>query len=236
VTLVEKSGKLGGLLKFADTDAYKSDLGAFKDVLARRVTKRDIKVVLDKAFTVDDVRIFGTDAVILAIGSSPVIPPIAGIEHAMKAQDVYGDMGRIGRKVVMVGGGLVGCEVALHLAKNGRDVTVIEMLDEVARDSYKMHRIGLIHEMDKMVAYRTGLKCVAIAPNGVTTVNKVHKEEFLPADTVVYAVGMSANREETEKLRVAFEGVPVYEIGDCVRAGKAYDAVRQGFVAAMSIL
>ncbi len=236
VTLVEKSGRLGGLLKFADTDAYKGDLGAFKDVLVRRVSRRDIKVVLDWEFTPDDIRAFGADAVVLAIGSSPVVPPIAGIEHAMKALDVYEEPGKVGRRVIMVGGGLVGCEVGLHLAKNGRDVTVIEMLDEVARDSYKMHRIGLCHEMDRMVASRTGLKCVAIAPNGVTVVNKEHKEEFMPADTVVYAVGMRANREEAIRLRVAAGGAPVYEVGDCVSAAKVYDAVRQGFVAAMSIL
>ena len=62
------------------------------------------------------------------------------------------------------------------------------------------------------------------------------KEEFLPADTVVYSTGMKAKREETEKLRSAAPGVPVYEVGDCVSAAKVYDAIRQAFVAAMSIL
>lgn len=236
VTLVEKSGTLGGLLKVTDTDAYKGDLHAFKDLLVRRVRKRDIKVVAGKEFTPAHVRSFGADAVILAIGSSPIVLPFAGIEHAMKAPEVYDDIGKIGQKVIMVGGGLVGCEVGLHLAKNGKDVTVIEMLDDVARDAYKMHRIGLVHEMEKMLAYRTGLKCVAITPGGVTAVNKEHKEEFLAADTVVYAVGMEARKEEAEKLRAAAGHVPVYEVGDCVFAAKVYDAVRQAFVAAMSIL
>jgi 2,4-dienoyl-CoA reductase-like NADH-dependent reductase (Old Yellow Enzyme family)/thioredoxin reductase len=236
VTLVEKSDILGGLVKFADADAYKGDLSTFKDVLARRVKKRNIKVKLGRAFTPADVRSFGADAVILAIGSSPIVPPIPGIENAMKAMDVYSNMSKVGQKVVMVGGGLVGCEVGLHLAKNGRDVTVIEMLDEVAQDSYRMHRIGLINEMDKMLTCRTDVKCTAITPRGVTVVNKENKEEFLPADTVTYAVGMSAKKEEAEELRAATGNVPVYEIGDCVCAAKVFDAVRQGFVAAMSIL
>jgi 2,4-dienoyl-CoA reductase-like NADH-dependent reductase (Old Yellow Enzyme family)/NADPH-dependent 2,4-dienoyl-CoA reductase/sulfur reductase-like enzyme len=236
VTLVERSGAMGGLLKLTDTDAYKGDLQAFKDLLVRRVKKRDIKVVMGKEVLPDDIRSFGADAVILAIGSSPVVPPIAGIEHAMKALEVYDDIGRIGQKVVMVGGGLVGCEVGLHLAKNGKSVIVIEMLDEVARDSYKMHRIGLVHEMDKMLVYRTGLKCVAIMPDGVAALNRENKEEFLAADTVVYAVGMEARKKEAEKLRAAAGDVPVYEVGDCVSAAKVYDALRQAFIAAMSIL
>jgi len=182
------------------------------------------------------VRSSGADAVILAIGSSPVVPPITGIEHAMQATDVYDAIGKVGQKVVVVGGGLVGCEVGLHLAKNGRDVTVIEMLDEVARDAYRMHRIGLVDEMARMLTCRTGLTCVAVTPHGVTAVSKENGEEFLPADTVIYALGRAANREEAEKLRTAAGDVPVCEIGDCVCAAKVYDAVRQAFVAAMSIL
>jgi 2,4-dienoyl-CoA reductase-like NADH-dependent reductase (Old Yellow Enzyme family)/NADPH-dependent 2,4-dienoyl-CoA reductase/sulfur reductase-like enzyme len=234
VTLVEKSDTLGGLLKFADTDAYKEDLRRFKDVLVRRVKKRNIEVILGKECTPADVHSFG--AVILAIGSSPIVPPITGIEHAMVATEVYDDASKVGPKVIVVGGGLVGCEVGLHLAKNGRDVTVIEMLDEVARDSYKMHRIGLIDEMGKMLTCRTGLTCTVVTPQGVTAVSKGNGEEFLPADTVIYAVGRTANREAAEKLRAAATDVPVYEIGDCVCAAKVYDAVRQGFIAAMSIL
>lgn len=236
VTLVEKGDTLGGWLKFADTDAYKGDLGKFKDVLVRRVQERDIKVILGKEFTPADVASFGAEAVILAVGSSPVVPPIQGIENAMKAVDVYADLSQVGQKVVMVGGGLVGCEVGLHLAKNGRKVTVIEMLDKVAADAYPMHRIGLLHEMDKMLTYKTGLKCIAIRPDGVTAVDKENRETFFSADTVIYAVGMRANREEAAKLHAAVQDVPVYEIGDCVRAGKVYEAVRQGFIAAMSIL
>jgi NADPH-dependent 2,4-dienoyl-CoA reductase/sulfur reductase-like enzyme len=236
VTLMEKSNTLGGLLAFADTDAYKADLGKFKAVMARRIKDRAIKVVLGKECTPADVRSFNADAVIVAIGSSPIVPPIPGIDRAIKAMDVYADPGKVGQKVVMVGGGLVGCEVGLHLAKNGKAVTVIEMLDEVARDAYRMHRVALINEMDKMLTYRTGLTCTAITPDGVTATNREHKQESLPADTVVYAVGMSAHREEAERLRAAVQGVPVYEIGDCVCAAKVYDAVRQAFIAAMSIL
>ena len=236
VTLVEKSNILGGVLKFADTDAYKSDLHAFKDVLVRRVEKRAINVVLGKDFTPSDVSAFDTDVLVLAIGATPVLPRIEGIGHALSALDVYGDLKRVGRKVVIVGGGLVGCEVGLHLTKNGRDVTIVEMLDEIAPDSYRMHRVGLIHEMEGRILWRTGLTCTAVRSDGVTAVNKEGSPEFIGADTVVYAVGMSANRETAKNLRAAAGEIPVYEIGDCVRPGNVYDALRQAFIAAMSIL
>jgi 2,4-dienoyl-CoA reductase-like NADH-dependent reductase (Old Yellow Enzyme family)/NADPH-dependent 2,4-dienoyl-CoA reductase/sulfur reductase-like enzyme len=236
VTLIERSDSLGGLLKFADTDAYKGDLGAFKDVMIRRINKHNIKVILGKKFTPEDISAFDADAVILAVGSSPIVPPIPGIENAIKALDVYDNMSKVGKNVIMVGGGLVGCEVGLHLAKNKRNVTIIEMLDQVAPDSYRMHRLGLINEMDKMLKYRTGLKCASVKPKGITVTDKNNKEEFLSADTIVYAVGMRANKNEAEKLRSAVKGADVYEIGDCVTPAKVYDAVRQGFIAAMSIL
>ena len=110
------------------------------------------------------------------------------------------------------------------------------MVDKVAPDSYPMHRVALVHEMDKMLTYRTGLKVVSIARNGVKTVDAEGKEEFISADTVVYALGMRARRKETEALRAAAKDVQVYEVGDCVRAAKVYDAVREGYLAAMSIL
>lgn len=236
VTLVEKSGSPGGLVKFADLDAYKTDLAKFREVLVRRVKRKRINFITEKEFGPDDVASFGADAVIIAIGSRPVIPAIPGIENAMRAMDVYDCMELIGQNVVMVGGGLVGCEVGLHLAKKGRNVTIVEMLDEAAPDSYKMHRVGLLNEMAGMLVVRTGLRCTEISRIGVTAVDKGGNLEFFHADSVTYAVGMEAGRVEVEKLRAAAGDVPVYEIGDCLVPAKVYDAVRQGFVAAMSIL
>lgn len=236
VTLVEKSDTLGGLVKFADRDAYKGDLSRFKEVLAHRVKSRSINLVMEKEVEPADVVSFAADAVIIAVGSTPVTPPIPGIENAVRAMDVYDNMDGIGQKVVMVGGGLVGCEVGLHLAKNGRSVTIVEMLGEVAGDSYRMHRVALLNELAKMVNVRTEVRCTAVSQHGVVTTDREGREEFLVADTVVYATGMKARRREVEELRAAAGRIPVFEVGDCVCAAKVYDAVRQGFVAAMSIL
>ncbi|MCL2376536.1 MAG: FAD-dependent oxidoreductase [Defluviitaleaceae bacterium] len=236
VTLYEKSDKLGGLLKFADNDSFKAELADYKNLLIRRVGKRDITVLTNTACTPEAIAASDADVLVLALGSQPVVPPISGIENAISACDVYNQMDKVGKKVVMIGGGLVGCEVGLHLAKVGHDVTVIEMLDKVASDAYPMYRVALINEMDKRLTHKAGLKCTKIEANGIYVSNKDGAEEFLAADTVVYALGMDANSEETAKLRDAADGKQIFEIGDCASVGKVYDAARQGFVTGMSIL
>jgi len=236
VTLYDKTESLGGLLKFSDSDEYKGDLKEFKDLMIRRVAKRKINVILGKELTPEELGAMKAYAVILATGSTPIEPRIEGLENAVSALDIYKSLDGVGQNVVMIGGGLVGSEAGLHLAKNGRKVTVIEMLSSVAPDSYAFHRMALVHEMDRMLTYRTGLKVVSIAKNGVKTVKGDGSEEFIPADTVVYALGMRPNRKETEMLHAAQKDVPVYEIGDCVRAARVYEAMKEGYLAAMSIL
>jgi 2,4-dienoyl-CoA reductase-like NADH-dependent reductase (Old Yellow Enzyme family)/thioredoxin reductase len=236
VTLVEKSHTLGGLLSFAANDFHKADLRVFRDLLVRRIYKRDINLMLDKELTPEEIRSFRADAIIVAVGARPIVPPIPGIENALKAVDVYKDISKVGQKVIVVGGGLVGCELGLHLAKNGREVTIVEMTDNIAPDAYPFYRMALLNEMDKALVYKTGLKCTSIAANGITVVNSKNQKEFLPGDTVVYAVGMQPNREVVERIRDAAGDVPVYEAGDCTRPAKVCEAARAGFEAGLSIL
>jgi NADPH-dependent 2,4-dienoyl-CoA reductase/sulfur reductase-like enzyme len=235
VILAEKSHVMGGILNFADFDAYKSDLAIFKNVMIRRVECRPINVLYEKEITVRDIAAFSPDAVILALGSHPIIPDIPGISTTLTAVEAYGKLDVIGKKVVIIGGGLVGCEVGLHLAKNGKEVTVIEMADDVARDGLPMHRIGLIHEMSKMLTVRTGLTCTAVTKEGMQVRTESGLQDFIPADTVICAVGMEANRKEAQELKSAAGNISVYDIGDCVNPGKVFDAMRQAFIAAMSI-
>jgi 2,4-dienoyl-CoA reductase-like NADH-dependent reductase (Old Yellow Enzyme family)/thioredoxin reductase len=239
VTLYEQNSYLGGLLRFTDWDSLKVDLHDFKDLLVRRIKSRsNIEVVLNKEITPAELVAMKPDVVILATGSTPVKPPIEGLDSAIRALDAYEQLDKVGKNVVMVGGGLVGSEAGLHMVKNGRNVTVVEMLDKVAPDSYPLHREALVHEMDAKLKVRTGLKVTSVAKNGVKVVDKDGKEEFIGGDTVVYALGMRANRKETEALRDAANAanITVHEIGDCVRAAKVYEAVKEGYLAAMSIL
>ena len=236
VTLVEKSGELGGLIHFADTDAFKSGLMTFRKALEDRLRRSGAKIRLNTAFGPENVKAFGAQAVIIAVGSAPLILPLPGIEHTMPAAEAYYNMEKIGKRVVLVGGGLVGCEVGLHLQANGRQVTVIEMTDSLAPDAYNLHRQGMLDKMRELkVEAVTGHKCTKITAEGVYAADKAGQERFFPADTVLAALGMKAKAEEAEALAAAAGQAQVFQIGDCTKAGKVYKATHTGYKAAMSI-
>ena len=233
VTLVEKADFLGGLLYFTDVDIDKPDLRNFKNMLANEVAIRDIEVRLGTEATPEFIKEFGADAVIIATGSVPTCPPIKGIENAHQAMAVYDKSIEPGKKVVMIGGGLVGCETGLFLQKTGHEVTVIEMLDRVANESFGMYREALVWEMDKCgVTYMAKTKCLEIEADGVTVENADGVQK-IPADTVLFALGMkTVNYDE---LKEAAGDAQVFVVGDAIRPGKVDQATRSAYLAGMDI-
>ncbi len=235
VTLVESTAQLGGILKFTDVDVNKQDLRNFKNMLVGEVDRRDINLRLNTSATTPIVLEEGPDVVILAVGSSPLVPSIVGIENAISALAAYeGDAG-LGKRIVMVGGGLTGCETGLHLAKTGHEVTVVELLDRVAAESYGMYREALLLEMDRVgMKLLTNAACREISASGVQVERADMIREWIEADTVVYALGMRSNT--TSGLKAACGAITTVEVGDCARPAGVDAAVREGFLAAMNIL
>lgn len=236
VTLAEQSGALGGILTFTDHDFYKTDLRAFKDVLIREVETRGITVLLDTEVTPRFLSEFEPEAVILAVGSSPLVPSIPGIERAVDALTLYDNLDKVGRRVVVIGGGLVGCETALHLAATGHEVTVVEMLERIAQETFSMPRAALLDEMERRgVDQLLGYRCIEILPEGVKLSDDTGAQLLVEADTVCCSVGMKANSETVISLKNALPGVPVFEIGDCNCVGKVANATESAYRAALAI-
>lgn len=238
VTLVEKNNSLGGILYFADEDSHKIDLKNFKDLLIREIGKRSIKVLLNTEATPEFVTKFNADAVILAIGASPTLLPIPGIENAITALDVYKKGTKIGKKVIMVGGGLAGCETSLYLADKGHQVTIVEMQDRLAPESFGMALTATVRQIEKRqnIAVKTGCKCIGISADSVVVKNNAEEEEIIRGDTVVYSLGMSARRADVDILKTVAGRAVVFEVGDCVRGAKVTEAITEGFMAAMKIV
>ena len=233
VTLVEKSDKLGGLLYFTDVDIDKPDLRNFKDMMIREVKRHDVEILMNTEATPEFVKEFGADAVLIATGSLPSCPPIKGIENAKQAMSVYDGTCEAGKKVVMIGGGLVGCETGLFLQKTGHEVTVVEMLDRVANESFGMYREALVWEMEKNnMTMLPKTKCLEITPNSVKIENADGVQE-LEADTVLYALGMKT--VDYSKLKEAAGNAQVYVIGDAIHPGKVDQCTRTGYIAALKI-
>ncbi len=235
VTLLEKAGELGGILNFAKDDKDKYDLKGLVDSMGAELRDRDVQIVYNTAATEEWMK--GKDVVIIATGSSPLVPPIPGLDKALQAIHAYRPDAPVGEKVVMLGGGLVGCETAVHLAKQGKEVEIVEMRGELAPDAYRLHKHKLrqlIAQSDKITVH-TNTKCLEVKDNGVLVEKEDGSKELLPADTVVSALGMKANdTSELEKMAKS-AGVDVIRIGDCVHAGKIYDAVEQGFQAGFNL-
>ncbi len=237
VTLAEKEGHLGGLLKFTDYDSLKVDLMRLKNYLIAQVEKNEIDVKLNTEVTPEFIKAGAYDAVILAVGSTPSRPPIPGLDDpsVQHATTVYTNLEGFGRKVAILGGGLVGCETGLYLAENGHDVTIIEMQDEIAPEANWMHKEGMMQAFAKApITCRTGLKVSKVVPHkGVYAVDKEGKEVFIEAEGICYAMGQRPRTDVVDKLKDVVIDTEV--IGDCYKPRKARQAMEMGFWAAVRL-
>ena len=234
--LAEKSSRLGGTINFTDNDEDKYDLMNAKNVMIHDAMEcgADIRLntEVDEAF-IDEI---SPDAVIIAVGAHPFVPDIPGIDKAINALYAYDKMDEIGENVVIVGGGLVGCEVGLHLANHGRKVTVVEMLPMMANETFGYYRNALLNEMDKRgIKQILGAKCLAFTDDGVR-IEKDGKEELILADTYCFSMGMRPNADVVDRLKKAAKDLPVWVIGDAAKAGKVADAVHGAYHAALEII
>lgn len=233
VILCEKDSELGGTIRFADTDSLKIDLKQYKAYLLHQAAKAKIDVRLNTPVTEALVREVQPDHIIVAAGASPAQPKIPGIENARHALSAYRDPERVGQRVVIIGGGLVGVECGMHLANTGHDVTVLEALPEVARDAGPVYKIGMLWRLEQLgVKLVTDARVSEIAASAVTY-EKGGESVTLGADTVLYAVGMKANTQTY--LDFADKAPHVDFIGDCKTPGKLLGAIHGGYFAALDV-
>ena len=233
VVLCEKGEKLGGTVSFADNDSLKLDLRRYKAWLIRQTEKAAVEIRLNTEVTPELVRALEPDHIIVAAGAEPVTPKIPGVGLACHALEAYGDPKSVGDRVAVIGGGLVGVECGMHLCNTGHDVTVLEAMDEAARDAGPVYKIGMMAKAEELgLRIETGAKVLEITAAGVRY-EKDGKETFLPADTVLYAVGMRS-RIETY-LALAPLAPHVDQIGDCKTPGKLLGAIHGGYFAAMDV-
>jgi 2,4-dienoyl-CoA reductase-like NADH-dependent reductase (Old Yellow Enzyme family) len=250
VTLFEKSAALGGALNSEACVPFKRDMTDFRDTLAFELGETGVDVRLNVPLTPEIAASESPDVVFAAIGAVPVIPRIEGVDGAnvttadgflrmlLKAKETPVETPGFGapdKNVVIVGGGLVGAELALHLAMEGGKVTVIEMKDGIAADSAPDYRRFLLEKMDEQedaLICKTGVICVKITGNSVIC-KSVHGDVLTEIDAglVIVAAGYAPCSEEAEALRPC---APVFRrIGDCNKVARVYEAVRDGYYAGM---
>jgi 2,4-dienoyl-CoA reductase-like NADH-dependent reductase (Old Yellow Enzyme family)/thioredoxin reductase len=235
VTLWEKSLELGGQLNYAAVPPYKNGIDPLIKYYQIQMRMLKVKIEVGVAATAALVQEFRPDVVVVATGAIPVIPETCAGKgkNIVTALEVLGGYQDIRERVVVVGGGMIGCEVAEFLAQGHRDVMIVEMLGEIGRDIGPALRPGVLNRLrDAGIQAEAGIEVVEVTGKGVRGVRNGHPEFFL-AGTVVIAVGMKSERKLGEEL----EGMvsEIHLIGDCAEPRRIREAIAEGYRVGLKI-
>lgn len=236
VILCEKSDKVGGILKSEQAISFKLAMYNLGLTLERLALDEGVEIRLNTVVTPEYVEKEKPDALILAVGSNPLIPRLPGIDgdNVVIVNNYYLEKEKVGDTVVVLGGGLAGCECAIHLGMEGKKVHLVEMRDTLAPDCNIRNRPILLRKVSEFVT-ETHLECAGqeITPEGLICKDKDGNEILIPGKTIICAVGQRSNRIDADALH---RSAPfVREIGDCIRPANITKAVYEGYHAALDI-
>lgn len=235
VILCEKSDKTGGILKCEQAIDFKREMYELGLALEAQAEEAGVEIRRNTEVTPEYAEKINPDLMILAVGSKPIVPPLPGMdgENVVIVNNYYLEKEKVGGSVVVLGGGLAGCEAAIHLAQEGKKVHLVEMRDTLAPDANIRHRPILMKMIDEYVEAHTGYQGIKVTADGVLCKDSEGREVLVPGKTVVCAVGQRADRESVNAL---LDAAPVVrEIGDCVRPGNITAAIYQGYHAGLDI-
>jgi pyruvate/2-oxoglutarate dehydrogenase complex dihydrolipoamide dehydrogenase (E3) component len=235
VILCEKSSQVGGILKSEQAIPFKHEMYELGLTLEKQALDEGVEIRLNTPVTPEYVEQEKPQALILAVGSTPIVPPLPGIDsdNVVIVNNYYLEKDKVADTVVVLGGGLAGCECAVHLGQEGKQVHLVEMRDTLAPDCNIRHRPILMKQIAQYVTAHTGYAGLKITPEGLLCRTADGSEVLVPGKTIVCAVGQRANRPEVEKLRLCAPFVR--EVGDCIRPANITKAVYEGYHAALAI-
>ena len=228
VVLYEKTSRLGGQALLSDGMWFKKEMKDYHEWLERQVRGNgSIFVVTNTEATPELVSEINPDATIVAVGAKQIVPSIPGIEKAVMAFDVFGNEDRLGQRIVIIGGGDIGCELSIHLSERGHECTVVELTHFQAGNAELCLRMSILQFMEKEhVTTLLDTRATEITDSGVHVETEEGKK-FLPADTVIVSVGTTPLAEERDSFRhVSFD---VINVGDCKKASNMQHAIETGF-------
>lgn len=254
VTLLEQGEKLGGRLSFADFLRFKDGVRRYREYLIRQVEKRKAITVrlncrADRAL----VQELHPDAIVVAVGAEKFLPPVPGVEkkNVIHASDVFGCPEKIGDRVVVIGGGDVGCELTIQLQIMQKQVVLVEAADRLMKfskgfwEEKVFTEFFMTHEYPETFASFDDLEeisrvqvhlnsfCSEITDTGVYFTDETGKRAFAEADTVILATGLRTTAMETSGLEDLAE--TVLFIGDCRVPSNIENAARDGYYASLRI-
>ena len=234
VTLWERSDKLGGSLGVAVIPPFKEEIACLTAYLTRQMEINNVEVKLNKNATAEDILKENPDCVVVALGSKQNVPEIPGIDKAnvVMAIDLLTGKAATGENVVLIGGGLIGVDVAEYLHQRGKKVTLLTRQAQIGTDiGISTRWVTMMRIRESNIKVMTKVSYREIRRDGVL-IEREGEEMFIPADTIVISGGLLPDRELVEALKGK---VPLREVGDCIEPRKIKDAVHEGFEAALAI-
>ena len=239
VTLLEKSGRLGGTLRLAAAADFKADMRRYLDWSIRTVEEdKRIDLRLNTEATPELLKELRPDTILLAVGALPIIPKLPTCpEKAVWVGELEGAPEKAGQRVVIAGAGFTGLEMALDLAQHGREVTVIDLLpaERIGADGVAISMIWLKAALKEAgVRFLCQVRLEDAAAEGAVISHEDGRRELLPCDTLVLSLGVRPDRSLEEKVQGL--APQVISIGDCGGSGGTlFKAVSGGFDAAMAL-
>lgn len=236
VILCEKNDHLAANLDYAKQISFKKDIVEFLKSMVIKVQRTpNLELRLNTEVTEDLIRSEKPDVIIAACGAEPTVPPIPGLNRPMvhHVTELYKKHLSVGKKVVIIGGGLAGCEEGLGLAYEGHDVTIVEMKDGLAKDAPYIHWRHLLEKMDGTVHSYCSAQVLSVEDTGVKIADSEGRELLLEADTVLVATGMRGTLPKLDSWHDLAE--EVIFVGDCRKASKILEAMRTGYCAGLTV-
>lgn len=219
VDLYEKESVFGGQMRLAAVPPGKGDITTAVRSYIVLCKKNNVNMHLGVEVTEEMIKECNPDVLVIATGAKPLRPGITGIDNTVDAIDVLDGKKQCGKKVLVIGAGLVGCETADYLAERGFDVSVVEAKDQIAGDIIGEHRIYLLKSFEENhVKTYVNEPVEEIFADGVKTANM----DLRGFDSVVLALGSSSYQPFADGIVKE-----QYVIGDAVRARRAIDALRE---------
>ncbi|KRT35534.1 FAD-dependent oxidoreductase [Acetomicrobium hydrogeniformans] len=239
VTLYEKGSRLGGHLLEASVPEFKKDEVRLLEWYEAELANAGVKVKLNTEITLEQLKKDNPDVVIVATGSVPKDLDVPGLEknNVIKAEELLLGRGKAGQDILVVGGGLVGCETALWLAQQGKSVTIVEMLDELMSAGVPQCHANKMMLLDLLDFYKvksiTGAIVSEVTPEGVILTDKSFRRKEVKADTIVIAIGLREEKGLYDSVRKEFPNT--YLIGDAMKVRNFMFTIWDAFEVAKSI-
>jgi 2,4-dienoyl-CoA reductase-like NADH-dependent reductase (Old Yellow Enzyme family)/thioredoxin reductase len=226
VHVFEKNGSLGGQLLPGSIPGHKKELRSLIKFQRKQIEKFGVQCHLNHEVKIEDIQALNPDVVVLATGSQPAIPSVAGIDRniVLTYEDVLNGIPPLYKKAVIIGGGATGLELALHLTEYGCNVSVVEMLAKIGSGFETMTKKILLRKLkENNVEIMTETKLMRVESTGAVVTRSDGTEQLLEADKVIFATGTRPFNHLYEKVKSL--GYETHQIGDCLEARNAKAAI-----------